>query len=325
MPAEIDVSIVLVSWNTRKLLLECLAALPNALGPLEAEVWVVDNASSDDSVGAVRTWAATASLPVHLIENSENVGFAAANNQAIARSTGRYVLLLNTDTLPEPNAIANLVAFADSQPLCGMVGGMLLNPDGSFQGSFAAFPNFVSEVLNASGLGRRLFGAWYPNTGPREAQVARKVDYIQGACMLARREAIDEVGMLDEGYFMYNEEPDWCWRMRQAGWETWYTPDARILHYGGQSTRQVRHAMIQALYRSKVRYIRKHHGTWNARLLQAAFVVLLRLKWLVLLVQALRTSQPILPPIRWNDLNSATTATISLGSSIKHREAKERP
>src|SRR5262245_50081906 len=171
--APIDVSIVLVSWNTRDLLLACLDALPDAVGALRADVWVVDNGSVDGSVAAVRAWRPTETeLTVQVIENERNVGFAAANNQAIAASAGRYVLLLNSDTVARPGSIERLVHFADERPKAGLAGAMLLNPDGSYQGSFADFPSLHSELLSASGLGERLFGRWYPNYGPGYAQTA---------------------------------------------------------------------------------------------------------------------------------------------------------
>ncbi len=296
-----DVSIILVSWNTRDLLLACLASLPAALGGLHADVWVVDNGSADGSVAAVRERYSAA----RLIENGGNPGFAAANNQAIDASAGRYALLLNSDTVATPGSIERLVRFADEHPLAGIVGARLLNPDGSFQASFADFPSLRSELLSVTGLGPRLFGRWYPNYGPRQSQVARGVDYVQGACMLARREAVAHVGLMDEHYFMYNEEIDWCLRMRRAAWQVWYLPEAHIVHYGGQSTRQVRHAMIQALYRSKVRFFRKHYGPAYAATLQGAFVAVLRAKWLVRALAARRQSVAS-APIRWRDLQSPT-------------------
>lgn len=309
MSTRIDVSIVLVSWNTCELLIACLDSLPAALGRLQADVWVVDNASSDTSVAAVRDWRPAdpaVSLPVHVIENAENVGFAAANNQAVRASSGRYVLLLNTDTVAHTGSIAQLVGFADAHPSAGICGAQLRNPDGSFQGSFARPPSLLSEMLSASGLGVRLLGRWYPNYGPSQAAAARQAGYIQGACMLARRAAVEQVGLLDEQFFMYSEEPDWCLRMRRAGWQIWYVPEARITHYGGQSTKQVRHAMVQALYRSKVRYFRKHYGPTQAAILQAGFVAVLRVKWLILALR--RSDGRVGPPIRWRDLRSPAVA-----------------
>jgi GT2 family glycosyltransferase len=290
-----DLAIILVSWNTRELLINCIAALPAALGSLHAEIWVVDNGSHDDSVAAVR-----AQFPsVQLIANQQNVGFAAANNQALRASSGRYALLLNSDTIAPPGSIEHLVRFADQQPQAGLVGGMLRNPDGSFQYSFADFPTLSSELLSASGLGVRLFGAAYPSYRLEQSRVARAVDVIPGACMLARRTAIQRVGVLAEDYFMYSEEPDWCLRMRRAGWQTWYLPEAEIIHYGGQSTRQVRVAMVEALYRSKVRFFRKHYHAAYALLFAVLLWCVLRLRWLV---RSVGRGEQIGPPLRWRTL-----------------------
>lgn len=301
MPDEtLDLSIILVSWNTRELLLACLESLPSALGNLNAAVWVVDNGSTDGSVEAVEARFPT----THVIENRQNVGFAAANNQAIVASSGRYVLLLNSDTIALPGSIVQLVRFADAHPRVGVVGALLLNPDRSFQGSFADFPSLLSELLSVTGLGPRLFGRWYPNYSLDSSQKARRVDYVQGACMLARRSAIEQAGPMDEQYFMYNEEIDWCLRMAHAGWETWYLPQARIIHYGGQSTRQVRHDMIRALYRSKVRFFRKHYGSAPATLLQLAFVAVLWAKWLVRTATARASTGAAGKRIGWHDLQS---------------------
>lgn len=272
-----DVSVIVVNWNTRDLLLGALAALPAALGNLQADTWVVDNASADGSLEAVR-----AGYPhVRLIANARNLGFAAANNQAIAASRGRYVLLLNSDTAACPGSIERLVRFADGRPAAAGVGPLLLNSDRSFQASFSDLPSFGRELLNASGLGRRLVRPSYPSYGPAASRAARAVDCLQGACLLVRRAAIEQVGPLDEGYFMYSEEVDWCLRLRRAGWELWYLPDAAVVHHGGQSTRQRRAEMVRALYRSKVRFFRKHHGPLPAAALQAGFAVVLSGKWLV--------------------------------------------
>lgn len=270
-----DLAVILVSWNTRDLLLACIEALPAALGDLRAQIWVVDNASHDGSVAAVRARFSAAQV----IANRQNVGFAAANNQALRASGGRYALLLNSDTIPHPGSLERLVRFADSRPRAGLVGGLLLNPDGSFQYSFSDTPSLTSELLCATGLGGQLLFSGYPSYSPRHSRAARRAQVIPGACMLARRDALDQVGLMDEGYFMYSEEPDWCLRMGRAGWEIWYTPDARITHLGGQSTDQVKFAMVEALYRSKVRFFRKHYGRAYALSFCAALWVVLRLRW----------------------------------------------
>jgi GT2 family glycosyltransferase len=295
-----DISVILVSWNTRDLLLNCLASLPGALGLLQAEIWVVDNGSTDGSVEAIQ-----AKHPdVRVIANDQNVGFAAANNQAIAASQGRYVLLLNSDTVALQDSIKCLVRFADTRPALGIVGPMLQNPDGSFQGSYAQQPSLRSELLSATGLGIRLYGPWYPNASPRHSQQERQVGYIQGACMLARREAIEQAGMLDEGYFMYSEEPDWCLRMQRSGWEVWYLPEAQIIHYGGQSTQQVRPEMVRTLYRSKIRFFRKHYGTLPAFLLRVMLYIILRCKWMLLRLTKMYQHSGAQVAVRWHDLHS---------------------
>lgn len=272
-----DVSVVIVSWNTRALTTVCLASLPAAAGRATWDAWVVDNASSDDSVAAIR-----AGFPaVHVIANDTNVGFAAANNQGIRACTGRYVLLLNSDTVATPGSLEAMVTFADAHPRAGVVGPRLENPDGSFQTGPTPFPSLWTEVLSVTGIGRRLTFRGYPSRREAASLTAQPTDYVVGACMLARREAIDQVGVLDEGYFMYSEEPDWCWRMRQAGWDTWFTPGSVITHFGGQSTRQVREAMLVALYRSKVRFFRLHRGRASAAALTAIFVTVSRVRRLV--------------------------------------------
>lgn len=263
-----DVSVVIVSWNTRDFTLACLASLPAAAASLGWEAWVVDNASADDSVAAIRR----EHPGTRIIANDTNLGFAAANNQGIVACRGRYVLLLNSDTVMPPGSLQSLVAFAEAHPRAGVVGPTLLNPDGSYQTGPTPFPSLWTETLSVTGVGRRLTYRGYPSVPARRARVARRADYVGGACMLARREAIDAVGLLDESYFMYSEEPDWCWRMQRAGWETWFTPVATVTHFGGQSTGQVRDAMVAALYRSKVRFLHRHRGTWSA-LSTAAVVV----------------------------------------------------
>lgn len=291
----LDLAIILVSWNTRTMLLACLAALPAAVGDLEYEIWVVDNGSHDGSVEAV----AHHFPAVHIIANPENHGFAAANNQALRVSSGRYALLLNSDTIAYPGSIERLVDFADSQPRAGLVGGLLLNPDGSFQYSFATFPSLSSELLSASGLGERLIFRGFPSYPPQRSQQVRQVQVIPGACMLARRSAVQQVGLMDEDYFMYSEEPDWCLRMQRAGWQIWYLPAARIMHYGGQSTRQVKVAMVEALYRSKVRFFRKHYHRTYALFFCLSLWKILRLRWFV---RSTILRQPLGPPMTWRKL-----------------------
>jgi N-acetylglucosaminyl-diphospho-decaprenol L-rhamnosyltransferase len=251
-----DVSVIVVNWNTCDLLAQCLASILDTRDTLDVEVLVVDNASSDGSQAMVRS-----RFPgVQLFENRENVGFARANNQAMALSRGRYALMINSDAIARPGAIQALVSLADTEPRAGIVGAQLLNPDGSFQASHSPFPTLWQEFLILTGLGRVLRGRWYPSRGPMEDKGPQVVDYVEGACLLVRRQASEEVGGLDEGYFMYAEEVDWCYAMKQRGWQVWYQPDARIIHYGGASSCHRRTQREADLYRGRVRFFRKHYG-----------------------------------------------------------------
>jgi N-acetylglucosaminyl-diphospho-decaprenol L-rhamnosyltransferase len=260
----LDLSILIVNWNTRQLLAECLASLYQYPPAGTFDIWVVDNASTDGSVEMVRQQFPA----VQLIVNTDNVGFARANNQAIARSEGRYVLLFNSDAAAKPGALPALLALAEAQPRAAIVGAQLLNPDGSFQAGATPFPTLWRELLILSGIGRLCYGRWYPSTGPQPDRGPRAVDYVEGACLLGRREAIQTVGGMDEGYFMYAEEVDWCFAMKRAGWQVWYQPAAQILHHGGASSRSRRPQREADLYRSRVRFFRKWYGARTASLLK---------------------------------------------------------
>ncbi|MBX6770550.1 MAG: glycosyltransferase family 2 protein [Chloroflexi bacterium] len=256
-----DLCIVIVSYNTRDLLQACLrslvASLERTARELDAEVIVVDNASSDGSADMVRT-----DFPsVRLIPLMENRGFAAANNLALRLSDSRYVLLLNPDTEVLDDAPLALVRFMDAHPDAAVCGCRLLNPDRTFQHSCFRFPTLPMSFLDLFPLHYRLLESrlngryprrWYNHSFP--------IDHPLGACMMVRRQAIEQVGPLDEGFFMYCEEVDWCYRMKQAGWEIYYTPDAAVIHYGGASTGQIAGPMFVTLHRSRDRFFRKHYG-----------------------------------------------------------------
>ncbi len=273
----IDVSIIIVNWNTRDLLAQCLQSICDAASNLSFEIIVVDNASTDGSQALVRQ-----SFPnVRLIENTENVGFARGNNQGLAVSKGRYALLLNSDALLLANAAQMMLDLAEAKPQAGIVGAQLLNPDDSFQASHTPFPNLWQEFLTLSGLGRMLYGRWYPSRGPEEDKGPQRVGYVEGACMLVRREAFEDVGGLDEGYFMYAEEVDWCYTMREKGWQVWYQPAAKVVHLGGGSSRSQRTQREADLYRSRVRFFRKHYGDRAAWLLKLQIYSLTTIKIVV--------------------------------------------
>lgn len=262
-------SVVIVNWNTRALLADCIVAVEREAAAIAHDIWVVDNGSTDDSVAMLRR-----DFPhVHLIDSKRNLGFAGANNLAMQRSAGRYLLLLNTDAIVRPGAIQALLQLAEVAPRAGIIGAQLLNPDGSFQASHTNFPTLWQEFLILSTIGRRLRGYWYPSHGAEADKGPQRVDYVEGACLLVRRDALEEVGGLDEGYFMYAEEVDWCKRMAAAGWEVWYAPTAQVVHIGGASSVNRKTSREADLYRSRVRYFRVHHGWLQAEVLKAMIVV----------------------------------------------------
>lgn len=261
----LDLSIIIVNWNTQELLANCITSLQETVRNLRYDIWVVDNASTDGSVEMLRDRFPA----VNVIVNETNEGFARANNRGMAASQGRYMLLFNSDALATPTAVEALVALAEAQPQAAIVGAHLVNADGTFQASHTNFPTLYREFLILSGLGRRFTGYWYPSHSAEETQGSKSVDYVEGACLLVRREAYETVGGLDEGYFMYAEEVDWCFTLKAHGWQIWYEPAARIIHLGGASSTNRRTAREADLYRSRVRFFKKHRGPVAAALLTA--------------------------------------------------------
>jgi hypothetical protein len=264
-----DVSIVIVNWNTREITRNCLRSIREAAGPVEREVIVVDNASSDGSVDMI-----AAEFPeVRLIRNDANRGFAAANNQGMAVARGRYVLLLNSDTLVVDGAVAKAVAFADAHPRAGLVGCRTLCPNGDVQYNCYLFPGLLNLALSLTKL-QMLF--WYKpffgryRLGWWDYRSVREVDGIAGCFMLARREAIEQVGPMSEDYFMYSEDTDWCWRFQRARWKVIYTPDPEIVHFGGCSASQAATDMHLMERRSLLLFLEKksgRHVRWMANVM----------------------------------------------------------
>jgi GT2 family glycosyltransferase len=245
-------SIVIVNWNTKALLAECLESIERNRPAGSLEVIVVDNASTDGSVEML----AECFPGVTLLVNEKNVGFAGANNRGITHSCGDYVLLLNSDTVVRPGALEALLRFMEENPGAGAAGARLLNRDGSLQPSCSSLPTLLREAMHLFHLDyrqRRMMRGW--NTVQ-----PRRVDVLLGACLLVRREAMQQVGLMDEAYFMYSEEVDYCRRLRDAGWQLYWVPQAEVIHYGGQSTRQAATEMFLQLYAAKLRYFRKHEG-----------------------------------------------------------------
>ena len=259
-------AIVIVSWNTRELLRDCLASVYEFPPACEFEVWVVDNASADGSVEMLRQ-----QFPqVRLIVSAQNVGFAGGNNLAISQSTSELVLLLNPDTVVRPNALTELVAFME-RPLgpgegwAGAAGSRLLNPDSSLQVSCHPRPTLFREFWRMWHLDKiRPYGQY--NMPTWDTSQPREVDVIQGASFIIRRDVLDTIGYLDDAYFMYSEEVDLCYRLQQGGWRLYWVPTSQVVHYGGQSTRLVAEKMFLQLYQGKVIFFRKHYGPWTVSL-----------------------------------------------------------
>ena len=285
----IDLTIIIVNWNVRDLLRRCLHSIgegtarelfgasqplqpgtPPPVSPathLDLEVIVIDNASTDGSADMVRAEFPT----VQLVANQENRGFTAANNQGLALSRGRYVLLLNPDTEIVGDALTTMIRYLDAHPQVGVLGPQLRYPDGSLQSSRRRFPTLATALVESTivqewSADNRVLQRYYMSDTADD--LIQPVDWLVGACLLARHQVYEQVGGLDEGYFMYSEELDWCRRIKDAGWEIVYLPSAMVIHHEGKSSEQVvpaRHIHFQS---SKVRYFHKHHGSFQAEVLR---------------------------------------------------------
>jgi GT2 family glycosyltransferase len=250
-----DLSIVIVNWNTEDLLRDCLQSVLAGLGPLQAEVIVVDNASSDGSVAMVRD----AFPAVQLIETGRNLGFAGGNNVALRVAQGRHVMLLNTDTLVHGDVLPRAVAWMDAHPEVGVMGPRVLNTDGTVQPSSSAFPSLKNLAMQTLGLTRIRRLDRYRMTGWDRTTEAR-VEVISGAAMFVRRAAMEEVGLLDEAFFFYGEETDWCHRFARAGWELRFVPIPEITHFGGGAAGKLNHKRDVLMTEGTTRLHRKHGG-----------------------------------------------------------------
>jgi GT2 family glycosyltransferase len=280
-------SIVIVSYNTRALLEACLRSLRNV--DLGHEVIVVDNASTDGSAAAVR-----AHFPeVRLIESETNRGFAGGNNLAFPHCRGRYVMLLNADTEVQPGALDALVAFLDAHPQVGAAGPRLLNPDGSLQPSGFPFPTFTTAALGLllrrqPAARRQLVPPASAGSGEGESE---RHDWLTGACLVVRREVVDQVGALDEGFFFEAEDVDWCRRIRAAGWEICLVPAARVMHVRAASGIAYSPDALRG-QAGHCYYFRKHHGRAAGEALWALFWLFHLLGWLKYALRARLWNDP---------------------------------
>jgi GT2 family glycosyltransferase len=263
-------SIIIVSWNVSELLAACLRSIA-ATCPPDTEVIVVDSASSDDTVTRVRR-----EFPgVTLLTQDRNVGFTRGSNIGLAAAHGDTLLLLNPDTVLLEGAVAALLAYLDTHPQAGIAGPRTLNPDGTVQSTRRRFPSPLLAALESTWLQPlapgRMLDAYYVRDADDEATV--EVDWVQGSCLLARRDVYVQIGGLDEGFVMYSEELDWCRRARDAGWKVGYVGSAAIVHYGGQSSSQAQAQTHIRFNESKLRYLRKYHGRAAAELVRFSLVL----------------------------------------------------
>ncbi len=271
MSTDSLLAVIIVSWNVRDLLTACLRSLQADLERtgLCADIWVVDNGSTDGTPEAV----AQDFPAVRLIARRDNPGFAAANNQALRAaleaSPPRYFWLLNPDTEVLPGATAALIAAMETHPRVGVAGAKLLYPDGALQHSAFRFPGLVQLAFDLFSLPPRLYETHLNGRYPRrlyDGDAPFFVDHPLGAAMMVRADTVQQVGLLDEEYRIYCEEIDWCWRMRRAGWRALCVPTAQVVHHVGRSTGQVPVSSFIHLWTSRARLYARHHGPVTRRL-----------------------------------------------------------
>ena len=254
----LDLSVIIVNWNVKELLRECLNSIQGQFGDLNGEVIVVDSASSDGSQAMVKEefpW-------VRLIAIYENLGYPRGNNLGITASSGRHVLILNPDTVLLNNTLPVMVDYLNNHIDVGVVGPQLLNPDGSVQSSRRRFPTLLTGLFESTWLEPlvpdSLLSRYYVLDLPDDEE--NDVDWVTGACMMVPRRILDHVGLFDEAYFMYSEELDLCRRVCVAGWRIVYLPEAQVVHHVGKSSEQAVTARHVNFQQAKLRYFRKHHG-----------------------------------------------------------------
>ncbi|MEI7824713.1 MAG: glycosyltransferase family 2 protein [Chlorobiaceae bacterium] len=261
------VSVIIVSYNTKDILRNCLQALFTHSTGIDLEVFVVDNNSTDDSALMVQSEFPS----VRLTANTQNVGFAAANNQAFEHATGRYIILLNPDAYIRPSSIQHCIEFMDRTPQCGLCGGKIISPEGHIEPSARRFPNALYKLLTLSGISGKFptspilnhheFGG-FAHDRPIE------VDWVPGTYTIVRKEMLDAIGFFDNRFYLYYEETDLCLRAKKAGWKVYFTPDAEVIHIGGASSKtrkdktiDVRAAQVLSFrMRGECLYYRKNKG-----------------------------------------------------------------
>jgi hypothetical protein len=287
------ISFIIVNWNTCSLLLDCLRSIQSTVSEYHYEIFVVDNGSEDGSAEKVKQ---SFGDKIHLIENMENRGFAQANNQALRMTSGNYVVLLNSDTVLRNDTVSKLVSFLEENPSAAMVGPCMKSGNGKAQNSYDNFPSLLTELFNKSLLRalipRKFSGKTSKISEPFE------VDSLIGACIAVRSEAIKDVGLLDEEYFFFLEETDWCLRMKKAGWKIFHLPEAEIVHLQGQSKKLNPSLAWIEYYRSLYKFFKKHRSYFS-------YVILRVFRFIKLII---------------NLILNITGFFLTLGMKIRYRE-----
>jgi hypothetical protein len=279
----VPLSIIIVNWNTKDFLLPCLSSIFEEEKGISREVIIVDNGPPDGNVSEVKNMFPL----VHLIENKKNLGFAKAANQGLKKASGEYALLLNPDTRVKGETIERLISFMDQHLEAGLVGAQLLNADGSKQNSIANFPSLATELLNKSLL-RWLFPKSFPGKEEDYSEPI-EVESVIGACMMVRREAMDQVGLLDEHYFLFLEETDWCYRMKKAGWKVYHVPQAEVYHFQGKSAEREKERARVEYFRSRYHFFRKNRGNLQWFILFIGLLIRLGFEFIAMIVVSVST------------------------------------
>ncbi|MFC1595769.1 glycosyltransferase family 2 protein [Candidatus Margulisiibacteriota bacterium] len=279
-------SIIIVSWKVKDLLRNCLRSLEEEQTAVDFETWVVDNNSGDGTVEMVRK-----EFPkVKLIASKDNNGFARGNNIALERVGSEYVLLLNPDTEVLPGALANMLKFMDEHPQAGAVGPKLLNPDQTLQPSCKAFPTISTLIFNSLLLDvifpkSKIFNRYEMSRWSHDE--VREVDQPMGAALMVRKSVIDKIGFMDERFYMFFDEVDWCYRIKKEDYKIFFTPEPQIIHHGGQSIKSAEMRMSYHWHRSLKYFFLKHYGIqeWvTGLLIGAMFGVKIGLGILVIMI-----------------------------------------
>lgn len=275
-----DLSITIINHETPELLKDCLQSIYNTQGRLRLEIFVVNNTPDKDD----RICTQLARFPgVHLIQNPAPLGFAANQNQMLRQATGRYLMPLNSDTVIQPGALQELVACMERRPRVGIAGPKLVYAGGKLQPSGRNFPNMFTHFMEASGLwqllkGNRIAGRWYYLCSPHDS--VRQVDWLTGACLIVRAEAAREVGFYNEELFpgLYGEDLEWCWRMKRAGWQIMFDPNAVVVHLENQSPLNER---VVQIYRGFYTFCAAYYSKTQQRSIRIATILALMPKWLL--------------------------------------------